>query len=174
MYSPTAEIIQKANKIVRECETRDPEQIARDLGIIVMPRPFKHQKGAYKVIERNRFIFIKEDLHPVLYEIVMLHEIGHDTNHRAEAIKAGGFREYNIFDIQASRMEYEANLFASEVSLPTDDVLELIEIDYTIQQIAQALHSDLNLVAIKIDTLISEGYHLRSMEHRNDFLKYNR
>ena len=174
MYSPTAAIIQKADKIVRECETRDPERIAQDLGIIVMPRPFKYQKGAYKVIERNRFIFIKEDLHPVLYKIVLLHEIGHDMNHRSEAVKAGGFREYNIFDMQASRMEYEANLFASEVSLPTGDVLELIERDYTIQQIASELYSDFNLVAIKIDTLISQGYHLRSMEHRNDFLKYNR
>ena len=174
MYSPTAEIIQKANKIVCECETRDSERIARDLDITVMPRPFKRQKGAYKVIERNRFVFIKQDLHPVLYKIVLLHEIGHDTNHRAEAIKAGGFREYNIFDIQASQMEYEANLFAAEVSLPTDDVLELIELDYTIQEIARALHSDFNLVAIKMDTLISQGYHLRSTEHRNDFLKYNR
>lgn len=32
-------------------------------------------------------------------------------------------------------MKYEANLVASEVSLPTDDILELIERDYNIQQI---------------------------------------
>lgn len=171
MYSVTDKILRSAKKVVRECETRDAVRIARELGITVMPRDFKWQKGAYKVIERNPFIFIKRDLHPVLYNIVLLHEIGHDRNHREEAIRVGGFREFNIFDLQASRLEYEANLFAAEVSLPDDDVLEMIERDYTIQKIARALHSDFNLVAIKIDTLISQGYHFRSMEHRNDFLR---
>ena len=37
----------------------------------------------------------------------MLHEIGHDALHREEAIKAGGFKEFNIFDMRQSRMEYE-------------------------------------------------------------------
>ena len=44
---------------------------------------------------RNRFIFIKDDLHPVMERIVMLHEIGHDALHREEAVKAGGFKEFN-------------------------------------------------------------------------------
>lgn len=171
VYLATDKVIRKAKKVVRECETRDAERIARDLDITIMPRPYKRQKGAYKVIERNPFIFIKQDLHPVLYNIVLLHEIGHDRNHKKEALKAGGFREFNIFDLQASRFEYEANLFASEVSLPDDAVLEMIDDGYTIQQIAQALNSDFNLVAIKMDTLISQGYHFRSMEHRNDFLR---
>ncbi len=127
MYSVTDKIIRNAKKVVRECATRDAARIARELEITVLPRDFKRQKGAYKVIERNPFIFIKRDLHPVLYEIVLLHEIGHDRNHKQEAIRAGGFEEFNIFDLQASRLEYEANLFASEVSLLDDDVLELIE-----------------------------------------------
>ena len=45
--------------------------------------------------------------------IVLLHELGHDTLHREEATKAGGFEEFNIFDIRDSRMEYEANIFAT-------------------------------------------------------------
>jgi Zn-dependent peptidase ImmA (M78 family) len=174
VYLASERIIQKAKKVVRDSGTRDAGRIARDLGLTVMPRPFKLQKGAYMVIERNPFIFIKENLHPVLYDIVLLHEIGHDRNHRGQAVKSGGFREFNIFDVQASRWEYEANLFASEVALPDDDVLELIDMDYTIQQIASELRSDFNLVAIKIDTLISKGHRFRSMEHRNDFLKYSR
>ncbi len=120
MYSVTDKIIQNAKKVVRECATRDAARIARELEITVLPRDFKRQKGVYKIIERNPFIFIKSDLHPVLHNIVLLHEIGHDRNHKEEAIRAGGFNEYNIFDLQASRLEYEANLFASEVSLPDD------------------------------------------------------
>lgn len=170
----TAEIVRKANRIVEECGTRDPHRIARDLGIEVMPCAFEKQKGAYKVILRNRFIFIKNDLHPVMEKIVLLHEIGHDTLHRKEAVKAGGFEEFNIFNMQDIRTEYEANIFASQVSLSDDEFLELCERGYDTQQIAGALHSDINLVALKADTLISQGYRLRPQEHRNTFLKYDR
>jgi Predicted Zn peptidase len=104
----------------------------------------------------------------------MLHEIGHDILHQSEAIAAGGFKEFNIFNMQDIRMEYEANIFASQVALDDDEFLELCEKGYDMQQIARALHSDINLVAMKTDTLISQGYRLRQQEHTNDFLKYNR
>ena len=56
-------------------------------------------------------------------------------------LKAGGFKEFNIFDMRQSRMEYEANIFASQISLPDDEILEYIENGYDIQQIARAMHS---------------------------------
>lgn len=174
MYASTSEIVRRANQIVKLCGTRDPHRIADELGIEIMYCPFKSQKGAYKVIMRNRFMFVKEDLHPVMENIVLLHELGHDSLHRDEATKAGGFKEFNIFDIRDSRMEYEANIFASQIAIPDDDFLELAERGCDVQQIAAVLHSDVNLVALKADTLISQGYRLRPQEHRNNFLKYNR
>lgn len=174
MYAYTSDIVRKANRIVKQCGTRDPRDIAAELGIEILYCPFKVQKGAYKVIMRNRFMFIKNDLDPVMENIVLLHELGHDTLHRDEATKAGGFKEFNIFDIRDSRMEYEANVFATQIALPDDDFLELAERGYDVQQIASAMHSDVNLVALKADTLISRGYRLRPQEHRNDFLKYDR
>ncbi len=71
-------------------------------------------------------------------------------------------------------MEFEANIFASQGSLSGDEVLALIMQRYNIQQIARTMHSDINLVALKVDTLRTMGYQLRPQEHRNDFLKYNR
>ena len=174
MYVCTSEIVQKANRIVSQCGTRDPHRIARELGIDVLYYPFARQRGAYKVIMRNRFMFVKNDLHPVMENIVLLHELGHDSLHREEATKVGGFEEFNIFDMRDNRMEFEANVFASQVALPDDDFLELCERGYDTQQIARTLNSDINLVALKADTLISQGYRLRPQEHQNDFLKYNR
>ena len=171
MYVSTSEIVQKANSIVAQCGTRDPNRIARDLGIEVRYYPFKEQRGAYKVIMRNRFIFLKNDLHPVMENIVLLHEIGHDLLHREEATKAGGFKEFEIFNMRNNRMEYEANLFAAQISLPDDDFLDLAERAYDTHQIAQTLSSDINLVALKGDTLISQGYRLRHQEYQNRFLK---
>ena len=92
MYVCTSEIVKKANKIVDICGTRDPHRIAKDLGIEVLYYPFNRQRGAYKVIMRNRFMFIKNDLHPVMEKIVLLHELGHDSLHRDEATKSAASR----------------------------------------------------------------------------------
>ena len=165
------EIVKKANRLVNELGTRNPHRMARDLGIEVIPLEFQKQRGAYKVLMRNRFIFVKNDLHPVMKNIVLLHEIGHDVLHRGEAINAGGFKEFNIFNMKENRMEYEANIFASQISFPDDKILEYIDQGYDIQQIARAMHSDINLVALKIDTLIAQGYRIHHQEYRNPFLK---
>lgn len=82
MYATTTEIVRKANRIVRQCGTRDPHRIAETLGIQILYCQFKAQRGAYKVIMRNRFMFVKEDLHPVMENIVLLHELGHDISTR--------------------------------------------------------------------------------------------
>lgn len=171
MYIQTLEIVKKANRLINGLGTRNPHRMARELGIEIIPLEFKKQRGAYKVLMRNRFIFVKSDLHPVMENIVLLHEIGHDTLHRDEAIRAGGFKEFNIFDMRESRMEYEANIFASQISLPDDEILEYIDQGYDVQQIARAMCSDINLVALKTDTLIAQGYRLRQQEYRNRFLK---
>lgn len=135
----TLEIVQTANNLVRDLGTRDPHKIARELGIEIIPMNYKRQRGAYKVLLRNRFIFIKNDLHPVMENIVLLHEIGHDVLHRKEAVKAGGFKEFNIFNMQESRMEYEANVFVSQVSLVDEEILEYTAMATNIQQIARAM-----------------------------------
>ena len=66
------------------------------------------------------------------------------------------------------------NLFASQVSLPDDAFLELIERGFSAHEIVQALKSDINLVALKADILISQGHSLCPQEHRNDFLRYDK
>lgn len=78
----TLAIVRKANRLANDLCTRDPHRIARELGIEVIPLSFKRQRGAYKVLMRNRFIFIKNDLHPVMERIVMLHEM--DMTHYIE------------------------------------------------------------------------------------------
>jgi len=171
MNVSTYDILQKADDIVKQCGTRDPHRIARELGVEIMYCSFSQQRGAYKVVMRNRFMFIKSDLHPVMEKIVLLHELGHDTLHRNEATKVGGFQEFNIFDMRDNRMEYEANIFTAQISLPDDEILEYIERGYDIQQIARTMHSDINLVALKADALIMQGYKLRSQEYKRNFLK---
>ena len=168
IVNTTDRIIWKANTIIRNVGSRDPYEITKALGIIVKESPFKEQKGLYTVIERNRFILIKEDLHPIMKRIVLLHEIGHDQLHRKEC---HAFHEFNLFNMECQHMEYEANLFAAQIALPDDETADLIQQGYNLAQVAAALHSDINLVALKVGELSRRGYSFKIPEHRNDFLK---
>ena len=60
----TAEYLsQVGSSLVKRCGTRDPFKIANELGIeVLFCDDFGPLKGMYKVIKRNRFIFINRDL----------------------------------------------------------------------------------------------------------------
>ena len=160
-------IIKKANRIVNKYGTRDPEKLCSFLGIKIKEVPFTRQKGVYKVISGNRFIFIKEDLDQIMRNIVIWHEIGHDQLHRKDMLI---FQEFNLFDMKDSRLEYEANLFAAQLGLDDSETLDLIYMGKDVSAIAGELSSDINLVALKVSALASMGYDFRVPEHSNDFL----
>ena len=162
------DILKKADRIVRKAGSRDPEMIAKYAGITIFEAPFQKLKGAYKVIERTRYIFIKEDLDDVMRSIVLLHEIGHDTLHRRQASQ---FHEFNLFDMSVNAMEFEANLFAAQIALPDEEVIEYIMQGFDASEIARAMHSDINLVALKVSDLSRRGYAFHTPEHRKNFLQ---
>lgn len=90
--------------------------------------------------------------------------------HRGLA-KDSALREFMLYDT-STRQEYEANIVAAEILLDTDEVLDCIyRRGYTSEQIARAMETDVNLVALKISHLAEAGYDLRRIEHRSDFLK---
>ena len=157
--------------LVRRCGTRDPFRIAQELGIeVLFCDDFGPLKGMYRVIKRNRFIFINKDLSPRMQRIVCAHELGHDQLHRNLA-KGNALQEFMLYDM-ATKPEYEANIVAAEILLDTDELLEYVyHYGYTSEQIARAMHTDINLVALKIAHLAETGYDLRRIEHRSDFLK---
>ena len=159
------------SRLVKRCGTRDPLQIAADIGIeVMMCDNFGPLKGMYRVIKRNRFIFINEDLPFWLQRIVCAHELGHDQLHRSLA-QENPIREFMLYDMR-SKPEYEANIVASEILLDNDELLEYIyHYRYSAEQIARAMHTDINLVALKIAHLNEIGYDLRPLEHRSNFLK---
>ena len=164
-------IAEKGAKLVQRFGTRDPFKIAKELGIKVMfVDDFEKLKGVYRVIKRNRWIFINSNLSEWMQRVVCAHEIGHDQLHRAYA-KGDGLLEFVIYDMN-TRPEYEANVFASQILLPDDEVLEHIHNGYDSQQIACMMHSDINLVALKVSTLnYLGGYDFRPVEHNSTFLK---
>ena len=157
--------------LVKKYKTRDPFQIADGLGIeVLFCGNFGPLKGTYRVIKRNRFIFINEKLSERMQRIVCAHELGHDQLHRQLAT-GNALQEFMLYDM-ATKPEYEANIVAAEILLDTDEVLEYVyEYRYTSEQIANAMNTDINLVALKIAHLAETGYDLHRIDHRSDFLK---
>ena len=161
-------IIRIADNLVKKYETRNAEALAGALGIRIYYVPLKRQKGMYKIIKRLRCIFVNSNLSDYMRSIVILHEIGHDQLHRKQA---SAFHEFQLFDMSTSEMEYEANLFAAQISLPDEDVIEYISNGYSADMIAGSMNSDINLVAIKAADLSRRGYAFRLQDYRSNFLK---
>lgn len=158
-------------KLVKRCGSRDPFEIARQLGINVMLcENFGSLKGMYRVIKRNRFIFLNNSLDENMLRIVCAHELGHDQLHRNMA-KTTPIHEFMLYDMK-SKPEYEANIVAAEILMDSDEVLRYIyEYGYTAEQIASAMSTDINLVALKVAHLATLGYNLHALEHKSNFLK---
>lgn len=156
--------------LVKRCGTKDPYRIAERIGIHIYEEDFGRLKGMYRVILRRRCIFINRNLDEDTRRIVCAHEIGHDRLHR-DLAQGSGLQEFMLYDMTA-RPEYEANLVAAAILLPTDEVLDYIySYHYDATQIARAMRTDVNLVALKIAALREQGYDLRKPEHDSAFLK---
>lgn len=157
--------------LVQRYGTRDPFQIARELGITVLfCDGFGSLKGMYRVIKRNRYIFLNKDLDERMLRIVCAHELGHDQLHRKLA-QTNSLHEFMLYDM-TTKSEYEANIVAAEILIDSDELLDYIyTYRYSVEQIARTMDTDINLVALKIAHLTEIGYGLRPIEHQSDFLR---
>ncbi len=81
-YYTTAEIVKIVNKLIDRCGTRNPYKVAQELGINIIYQILRssvvHTRNS---ILKNRFVFLKNGMHPVIEQIVLWHEIGHDVLH---------------------------------------------------------------------------------------------
>ena len=165
-------IHKEARRIVNICETRDPFRIARELGIHVEHNySFADLKGMYVIIKRSRFIILNGNLDRRVQKTVISHEIGHDRFHKRLA-QSKILQEFMLYDM-ASKPEYEANVFASDLLIDDDEILSLLKDDYDVVHIAGELQVDINLVLIKVDELRKRGYKVQApYRPQSDFLRY--
>jgi Zn-dependent peptidase ImmA (M78 family) len=163
-------IVEKSRHLVQKYKTRDPLELAGALGIHVRySREFTTLKGMYVIISQNRFIIVNGKLDEQTKRLVVAHEIGHDRLHRDLAEKSV-ISEFSLYKVD-SRPEYEANLFAAELLINTDTLLELIYDGYECEEAARILGIDVNLLSLKIAALKCQGIDLREQEYNAKFLK---
>ena len=80
--------------------------------------------------------------------------------------------EHVYFLLKPIRSEQLRNAIEKALAaLPDEENLEYFRSGYDAAQIAMAMASDINLVALKVSELSRRGYAFRDVEHRSDFLK---
>lgn len=168
---PNREYIQNvANKLIKKFDTRDPFQLCQAIGVEVFYADLGSLKGMYKYLKKNRFAVINENLDPYTKTLVCAHELGHDILHQNLAKKVC-LLEFILYDMK-SRPEYEANLFASEILLPDDIILNLARDGYDIEQISKELCTDINLIALKVSSMNTRGYRFNNtIDAKSYFLR---
>ncbi len=141
------EVIAIARRAVEKCGTRNPFEIAKMCNADIIIKELGSLKGFYKIICDVPFIFLNKSLSKSEARLVCAHELGHHALHRKFA--RVGFEEFSLFS-ETSRREYEANLFAAELLIDDETLIELIEYGYTQSQIAKAFGINEKLVELKL------------------------
>lgn len=156
---------------IKKSRTRNPFTIAEDNGImLIFDSNLNKMKGMYTIIKRNRIIILNDNMPERMQQIVCAHELGHDALHRQFA-KDGGLREFMLYDMK-SRPEYEANMYAADLLLDDEEVMELAKDGYDMQQVAGMLNTDINLIGLKMASMNYRGFDLRiGIEPKSDFLR---
>ena len=106
------------NLIARH-RTRNPFKLARALNIEIIYQDLGEVRGFFKKILKRKYIFINNELTEFDQKLVCAHELGHAILHSSNRIQ---FLIDNTKLLRKSRIEDEANLFASWLLFPEDDV----------------------------------------------------
>lgn len=148
-------------RLIAEHGTCDPFTLAERLNIYVRFIATKKQKGFCINILNNFFIYINENMSWQMQRMTCAHELGHILLHRDQLgrDKKGRFKrlvEMELFDI-TNRTEYEANLFAANLLIDEERLLEMLKEGYDIVSVASSFDVNVNLLAIKLAEMKQEG-----------------
>ena len=116
-------VYQKVGKLVRRHGTRDPFELLDAMHVQVrFYYDLCSTKGFTRYLLRQYFVGINGNLPRSEQRIVAAHELGHIVLHASELRTAPLF-DTAVYDKRSST-EYEANLFAADLLLRDEDVME--------------------------------------------------
>lgn len=150
-------IFHAVEKLIKKHKTRDPFEILQHMGVIVFETDkYQKLKGYCFLSHRTLYVAINEYLSEEEKRIVAAHELGHIILHRSLLCMAPMKDSvlYNMTD----KTEYEANLFASDLLLPDDDVFDIThksDLDYF--GLCSTLNTTPELMSFKLYSLIRRG-----------------
>ncbi len=167
-------ISEKTEVLIRKYDTRDPFELSDDLGIRIRYKDLGTAIKAYYFYQsRIKNIVLNTRSGRIVQKILCAHELGHALLH-GELAAMRGFQELEMFDM-TSRTEYEANLFAAELLIDDNELLELLnDSEKSFFDVAKELYVPAELLDFKFRILKNKGCHLEApFIARSNFLKDN-
>lgn len=167
-------ISEKIDVLTRRHGTRDPFELCKELNIQVRYKDLGTVMKAYYFYQsRIKNIVLNSRSGKIVQKILCAHELGHAILH-GELAAMRGFHELEMFDMTSSA-EYEANLFAAELLIDDEELLELLnDSSKSFFDVAKELYVPAELLDFKFRILKSKGYHLEAPYiSQANFLKGN-
>ena len=162
----------RVEAITKKFGTRDPFEICKSMDIHIHYKDLGNSLKAYYFCQsRIKNIVINSRSGMIVRRILCAHELGHAVLHGKIAAMRG-FQELELFDTLIPA-EYEANLFAAELIIPDDEILQLLNNkDKSFFNIAKELCVPAELLDFKFRVLKHKGLRIESpyIAHSN-FLK---
>jgi len=156
-----AEICESVSALVKKYDERDPFRLCRAMGIKLIFQAMGNApdsvKGFFLECKRIRTITVNSDLPEVIQRIIVAHELCHATSHRKSGIHA--FHDITLYDA-SSAMEKDANLFAAELLLDDQEVLQALNRDTTFFSAAAQLFVPAELLDFTFRVMKWKGYKL--------------
>ena len=169
------DISARVKSIRREYEETDPDRLCRLMDITVIDHDTGMKATSFKGLtmfqSRIPVILLNSKLSESLRKIVLAHELGHAMLHGEIA----GLHEFSDFDLfgMNDQCELEANVFAAELLLDDDVVLDALNDDMTFFGAAKTLCVPPELLDFKFRVLKHQGYKIRPIMIANSrFLKH--
>ena len=111
-------------KLIKTYGTNNPFKLAKKLNIEIIFDDLGEVRGLFKRILKRKFIFINSELSEFDQMLVCSHELGHAVLHASSNYQ---FMIDNTKILRLSKLENEANLFASYLLFPNDDFIESLD-----------------------------------------------
>lgn len=129
----------------RKFNTDNPFDIADNLGVLYQFCNIDFE-GCYLLLKKHGYIFLNNSLEDSELRMVMAHELGHAVMHRNNNC-------YFIRDktlLLNSKTEKEANIFAAELLIPDEILLE--NWDYTSTELSRLLGYEQKFIELRLET----------------------
>lgn len=153
-------IIDAAEDVIRRTMSRDPFEICRELDIKIRYHELGSIKAYYFCQSRIKNIVINSSADENIKKVLCAHELGHAILHD-EIVRDGAFHEITLFDA-TTPTEYEANLFAAELLISDEDILD--RKNDSIFHIASTLRVPKELVDFKCRIMKARGHDIHVPE----------
>ncbi len=166
-------IIEKAYEIKNKYTYCNTKALCREMGIILNPanmgKDINSGKGFCFRANGLFVITFNADLTKELQNAIIYHELGHIVLHYDGDNFC--FNDYSMFD-ESRKKEIEANLFAAELMMTDEDVLDALNDDGSFYTAAAKLYVPFEFIDYKFRLMNYKGYKIAPpMLARADFLK---